>query len=63
MGVSKKKGLSLASKFMEHTLNGSNYYDWSHTIRLYLWSTKMDDHITKDPLKDDRKKTCLRDEA
>lgn len=40
------------SKITEHKLNGSNYLDWSTTIRLYLRSIDKDNHMTNDPPKD-----------
>lgn len=36
------------SKIMNHKLIGSNYLEWSKTIRLYL-SIDKDDHLTNDP--------------
>lgn len=37
------------SKITDHKLNGSNYQDWSKTIRLYLRSIDKDAHLTDDP--------------
>ena len=54
--------IPLASKMIEHELNGYNYYDWCRTILFYLRSTDMDDHMTKDP-SEDAKKDWLRDDA
>jgi len=60
MDAMKNLGISnvipLASKITEHKLNGSNYYDWRQTILFYLRGTDMDDHMTADPLEDDKKK-------
>ena len=52
------------SKITEHKLNGSNYLDWSKTVRLYLRSIDKDDHLTEDPPTDDSsKQTWLREDA
>ena len=55
------------SKITDHKLNGSNYLDWSKTIRLYLRSIDKDDHLISDPPNSDSKEkvdlTWLRDDA
>ena len=45
------------SRITEHKLNGSNYLEWSKTIRVYLRSVEKDDHLIQDPTTDDTKKT------
>ncbi|XP_038898187.1 uncharacterized protein LOC120085933 [Benincasa hispida] len=55
--------IPLASKITKHKLNGSNYYDWRRTIQFYLFSTNMDDHVMEEPLKDEKKKAWLHDDA
>ncbi|KAK9714444.1 hypothetical protein RND81_06G095100 [Saponaria officinalis] len=37
------------SKITDHKLNGSNYLDWSKSVRLYLRSIAKDDHLKDDP--------------
>ncbi|KAK6131239.1 hypothetical protein DH2020_035020 [Rehmannia glutinosa] len=54
---------SVMSKITDHKLNRSNYLDWTKTIRLYLRSISMDQHLTEDPPTDDSKVTWLRDDA
>lgn len=44
------------SKIIEHKLNGSNYLEWSKTIRVYLRSVEKDDHLVQDPPTDGTKK-------
>ena len=53
--VSKPKVVSMMSKIKEHKLTGTNYLDWSKTIRIYLRSIHMASHLTKDPPNDDSK--------
>ena len=57
----------IMSKITDHKLNGSNYLDWSKTIRLYLRSIDKDDHLISDPPNSDSKEkvdlTWLRDDA
>ena len=43
------------SKITNHKLNGLNSLDWSKTIRLYLWSIDMDNHLVEDPPTDESK--------
>ena len=47
--------VSVMSKITNHKLNGLNNLDWSKTIRLYLWSVDMDNHLVEDPPTDDSK--------
>ena len=35
----------VVSKITEHELNGSNYIEWSKTIKIYLRSVAKDDHL------------------
>ena len=53
--VSAPKVVPMMSKITEDKLTGSNYLDWSKTVRLYLRSIPMASHLTKDPLTDDSK--------
>ncbi|KAM7509738.1 hypothetical protein LguiB_008613 [Lonicera macranthoides] len=55
--------VSVMSKITEHKLNGSNYLDWSKTIRIYLRSIDKDDHMTSDPPSDNLRQTWLREDA
>ena len=41
------------TKIMKHKLNGSNYLEWSKTVRIYMHSIDEDDHLTSDPPSDD----------
>ncbi|KAG8646648.1 hypothetical protein MANES_09G019650v8 [Manihot esculenta] len=47
--------IPMMTKITEHKLNGSNFLDWSKTIRIYLRSIEIDDHLTKNPPTDE---TC-----
>ncbi|XP_044508561.1 uncharacterized protein LOC123227575 [Mangifera indica] len=51
------------SKITEHKLNGSNYLEWSKTVRLYLLSLEKDDHLTQAPPTDGTRQVWLRDDA
>ncbi|XP_057991209.1 uncharacterized protein LOC110665835 isoform X5 [Hevea brasiliensis] len=51
------------TKIMEHKLNGSNYLEWSKTVRVYLRGIDKDDHLTKDPPIDDTRQTWLKEDA
>ena len=57
----------IMSKITDYKLSESNYLDWSKTIKLYLRSIEMDDHLIQDPPSDDSEKkedqTWLRDDA
>ncbi|EOY09553.1 Uncharacterized protein TCM_024961 [Theobroma cacao] len=61
--VPEKKSMVVAdvipvmTKITEHKLDGSNYLDWSKTVRLYLRSIDKDDHITNDPPTDNTRQT------
>ena len=50
------------SKIMEDKLTGPNYSDWSKTIRLYLRSIRIANHL-KNPLSNDSKDRWLEDDA
>ena len=47
--------VSMMSKITEDKLTGSNYSDWSKTVRLYLQSIRMASHLDKDLPTDDSK--------
>ncbi|XP_058002771.1 uncharacterized protein LOC131179885 [Hevea brasiliensis] len=55
--------IPMMTKITEHKLNGSNYLEWSKTVRVYLRSIDKDDHLTKDPPTDDTQQTWLREDA
>ncbi|XP_058006091.1 uncharacterized protein LOC131181539 isoform X2 [Hevea brasiliensis] len=55
--------IPVMTKITEHKLNGSNYLEWSKTVRVYLRSIDKDDHLTKDPPTDDTRQTWLREDA
>ena len=55
--------VSMMSKIMEDKLTGPNYSDWSKTIRLYLRSIRMANHLDKDPPADDSKDRWLEADA
>ncbi|XP_058004290.1 uncharacterized protein LOC131180742 [Hevea brasiliensis] len=55
--------ISMMTKITEHKLNGSNYLEWSKTIRVYLCSIDKDDHLAKDSPTDDTRQTWLREDA
>lgn len=50
----------LSKNKIEHKLNGSNYLEWSKTIRVYLRSMAENDHLTKDLPQDDSRPDWLR---
>lgn len=39
----------IMSKITEDKLTGSNFSQWSKTIRIYLHSTTKDNHLIEDP--------------
>ena len=45
--------VSMMYKITDHKLNGHNYLNWSETIRLYLRSIDMDNHMAENPTTDD----------
>ncbi|KAK2965746.1 hypothetical protein RJ640_003284 [Escallonia rubra] len=51
------------SKIAENKLNGTNYLDWSKTVRIYIRSIDKDDHLSSDPPTDDTKRLWLREDA
>ena len=53
----------MMSKITEDKLTGPNYLDWSKTIRLYLRSILMANHLDKDPPTDDLKERWLENDA
>ncbi|XP_007029051.2 PREDICTED: uncharacterized protein LOC18599148 [Theobroma cacao] len=67
--VPEKKSMVVAdvipvmTKITKHKLDGSNYLDWSKTVRLYFRSIDKDDHITNDPPTDNTRQTWMREDA
>ena len=53
--VSTPEVVPMMSKIMEDKLTGPYYSDWSKTIRLYLRSIRLVNHLDKDPPTDDSK--------
>ena len=53
----------IVSKITEHKLNGSNYIEWSKTIKIYLRSVAKDDHLTEEPPNDNTRKLWMQDDA
>ena len=53
--VSVLEVVLMMSKIMEDKLIGLNYSNWSKTIRLYLRSIRMANHLDKDPPTNDSK--------
>ena len=53
----------IVSKITEHKLNGSNYIEWSKTIKIYLRSVAKDDHLTEEPPTDITRKLWMQDDA
>ncbi|KAK3040300.1 hypothetical protein RJ639_028215 [Escallonia herrerae] len=51
------------SKIAENKLNGTNYLDWSKTVRIYMRSIDKDDHLRNDPPIDDTKQLWLREDG
>ena len=41
--------LPVGVRLTDNKLNGSNFYEWSKTIRIYLRSMGMASHLTSDP--------------
>ncbi|KAA3466158.1 MIP18 family protein isoform X1 [Gossypium australe] len=44
----------IMSKITKHKLNGTNYFDWSKMIFIYLRSIDKDNHSIDDPLTDEK---------
>ena len=53
----------VVSKITEHKLNGSNYIEWSKTIKFYLRSVAKDDHLTEEPPNNNTRKLWMQDDA
>ncbi|RVW90282.1 Retrovirus-related Pol polyprotein from transposon RE1 [Vitis vinifera] len=53
----------IVSKITKHKLNGSNYIEWSKTIKIYLRSLAKDDHLTEEPPNDNTRKLWMQDDA
>lgn len=51
------------SRITDHKLNGSNYLDWSKSVRFYLRCIDKDNHMVDDPPTDDSRRTWLREDA
>ena len=61
--VSVPEVVPMMSKITEDKLTGPNYLDWNKTMRLYLRSIHMANHLDKDPPTDDSKERWLEDDA
>ena len=61
--VSTPEVLPMMSKITEDKLSALKYSDWSKTIRLYLRSIRMANHLDKDPSTNDSKEQWLEDDA
>ncbi|OAY46831.2 hypothetical protein MANES_06G030066v8 [Manihot esculenta] len=55
--------IPMMTKITEYKLNRSNFLDWSKTIRIYLRSIEMNDHLTKDPPTDETRRDWMGDDA
>ncbi|XP_075076365.1 uncharacterized protein LOC142163017 [Nicotiana tabacum] len=55
--------IPVMSKITENKFMGSNYMDWSMTIRLYLRSIDKENHLVDDPPKDETKSVWLKEDA
>ena len=55
--------MPIVSKITEHKLDGSNYIEWSKTIKIYLRSVAKDDHVTEEPPTDITRKLLIQDDA
>nr|XP_016479938.1 PREDICTED: uncharacterized protein LOC107801166 [Nicotiana tabacum] len=55
--------IPVMSKITENKFMGSNYMDWSKTIRLYLRSIDKENHLVDDPPKDETKSVWLKEDA
>ena len=61
--VSTPEVVPMMSKITVNKLTGPNYLDWSKTVRLYLRSIRMANHLTEDPLTGDSKDRWLENDA
>ena len=59
----KPEVVPMMSKITEDKLTGPNYLKWSKTIRIYIRSVRMGDHLTKDPSTDDSKEQWMEEDA
>ena len=48
-GSTTSEVLPVAIRLTDNKLNGSNYFEWSKTVRLYLRSMGKASHLTSDP--------------
>ena len=53
----------MMSKTTEDKLIGPNYLDWSKTIRLYLRSIRLANHLNENPSIDDSKQRWSKDDS
>ena len=61
--ISAREVVPMMSKITKDKLIGPNYLDWSKTVRLYLRSIHMANHLIEDPLTNDSKDRWLEDDA
>ena len=59
----KLEVVPMMSKITEDKLTGLNYLEWGKTIRIYVRSVRMGDHLTKDPPTDDAKEQWMEEDA
>ncbi|XP_071738958.1 uncharacterized protein [Rutidosis leptorrhynchoides] len=55
--------IPVAARLTDNKLNGSNFFEWSKTIRVYLRSMGKDSHLTSEPPKDDTRGLWLQNDA
>ncbi|KAK9063841.1 hypothetical protein SSX86_017713 [Deinandra increscens subsp. villosa] len=55
--------LSMAPRLTDNKLNGSNFFEWSKTIRIYLRSIGKDSHLESDPPTDTTKTLWMQTDA
>ncbi|XP_071695894.1 uncharacterized protein [Rutidosis leptorrhynchoides] len=55
--------IPVAARLTDNKLNGSNFFEWSKTIRVYLRSMEKDSHLTSEPPKDDTRGLWLQNDA
>ena len=59
----KLEVVPMMSKITKDKLTGSNYLEWSKTIRIYIRSVRMGSHLTKDPPTNDSKEQWMEKDA
>ncbi|XP_071739152.1 uncharacterized protein [Rutidosis leptorrhynchoides] len=57
------EAIPIAARLTDNKLNGSNFFEWSKTIRVYLRSMGKDSHLTSEPPKDDTRDLWLQNDA